>query len=211
MVNIHTMVEIREIDGFVNATQLCKISGTKFNDWYQTDSTKNLINALTKDLYGDDDTPSLVVNNKEGSWIHPRLATALAMSISSEFYLQVTEWIEEWKFHREENPERYLSALETIQTDQREREISDQLAVQLGGSREVETPVGRIDIVTPLAIIEVKESSKWKHAVGQILCYSVYYPDHEKVIYLFGEDGQDTAEMKKICSKYEIQLARWKA
>ncbi len=36
-------IEYRESDGFVNATQLCKAGGKKFNDWYRLDTTKQLI------------------------------------------------------------------------------------------------------------------------------------------------------------------------
>ena len=68
----------------------------------------------------------------------------------------------------------------------REKHIQVQLAKELGGQMEVETPVGYIDILTPTKIIEVKEISKWKHALGQILSYATYYPNREKCIYLFG-------------------------
>lgn len=58
---------------------------------------------------------------------------------------------------------------------------------ELGGVVEVPTLAGRIDLLTSTQIIEVKEISAWKGAIGQVLVYSAYYPSHEKRIHLFGE------------------------
>lgn len=63
----------------------------------------------------------------------------------------------------------------------------DKLALTLGGQTEVQTPDGRVDIVTPTEIIEVKTVQRWKHALGQILVYGQYYPFHRKRIHLYGE------------------------
>ena len=52
---------------------------------------------------------------------------------------------------------------------------------------------------------EIKEYSNWKHAIGQILSYGVFYPSKKKYIYLFGEqDKQQNANIKMICAKYDI-------
>lgn len=37
---------------------------------------------------------------------------------------------------------------------------------------EVHTPVGIVDVMTTLQVIEVKVASSWKHALGQALAYS---------------------------------------
>ena len=68
-----------------------------------------------------------------------------------------------------------------------EKGIQKNLAKQLKGRMEVYCPVGRIDILTNSQIIEIKEASSWKSAVGQILTYGSYYPEHRKRIHLFGE------------------------
>lgn len=53
---------------------------------------------------------------------------------------------------------------------------------------EVPTPAGNIDILTPWDVIEVKQVSRWKGAVGQALCYRNYYPDHLPMVALFGPE-----------------------
>ena len=67
-------------DGFVNATQLCKAGGKQFKHWFQTNETKQLIQALVYNT----GIPALDLidvkkgGNHSGSWIHPDLAVQLA-------------------------------------------------------------------------------------------------------------------------------------
>ncbi|MEI7838730.1 MAG: KilA-N domain-containing protein, partial [bacterium] len=89
-------------DGFVNATQLCKAGKKKFNNWFQTNETKDLIQTLESDT---GKTASQLIDVKkgksnrfeEGSWIHPDLAVQLAQWISPHFGLQVSKFVDEMK------------------------------------------------------------------------------------------------------------------
>lgn len=67
-----------------------------------------------------------------------------------------------------------------------EKSIRDCLHAELGGLVEVVTPAGRIDLLTDTEIIEVKAVKDWKAALGQILVYSGFYPQHQKRLHLFG-------------------------
>ncbi len=117
------VIVYREIDKFINATQLCKAGGKKFNDWFRLDSTKELINELDKNINKfnagilalkksnkrpETGNPASAIatqnkfieNNKGGNdknnqntWIHPDLAIQLAQWISPRFALQVSSWI----------------------------------------------------------------------------------------------------------------------
>jgi len=40
---LNGIVIISRDDGFINATQLCKAGGKKFNHWYKTETVKKLI------------------------------------------------------------------------------------------------------------------------------------------------------------------------
>lgn len=72
---------------------------------------------------------------------------------------------------------------------------------------EVNTPVGKIDILTEREIIEVKKASAWKSAVGQILVYGHYYPNHQKRIHLFGKCSVSTKQIIQThCDQFHIQL-----
>ncbi len=71
---------------------------------------------------------------------------------------------------------------------QTEKIVRDRLASTIPGSQtEVSTPSGRIDILTPTEVIEVKSVRQYKHAIGQVISYSCYHPERDRRIHLFGK------------------------
>lgn len=62
-----------------------------------------------------------------------------------------------------------------------------EVVARYSGRTEVVTPVGRIDILTPTLIIEVKRIKQWKSALGQVLAYHHFYPNHQPHLILFGK------------------------
>ncbi len=72
---------------------------------------------------------------------------------------------------------------------------------------EVKVDEGRIDILTPDLLIEIKKASQWKHGVGQLIAYQRNYPNHQLVLYLFGDiSPQIYAKIKDVCSQNKIYL-----
>lgn len=70
---------------------------------------------------------------------------------------------------------------------QTEKVVRDRLAKTIPGSQiEVLTESGRIDILTPSEVIEVKQVRRYKHAMGQVASYNYYYPRHTQRIHLYG-------------------------
>ena len=86
-----------------------------------------------------------------------------------------------------------------------EKIIRDRLMSVIGGQPEVNTPVGRIDLLTDSEIIEVKHVADWKSAMGQVLAYASFYPQHTKRIHLFGEEAPATDAIA-ICSQLGITV-----
>lgn len=94
----------REIDGYINATQISKIhrefTGERRdpNDWLRTETSKRAITKLsTVTGISIDDLVDVKQGGKyQGTWIHPRLAVRFAMWVNEEFSLQVEDWIHEW-------------------------------------------------------------------------------------------------------------------
>jgi hypothetical protein len=82
----------------------------------------------------------------------------------------------------------------------------DRLAQQLKGQKEVQTPVGRIDVLTKTEIIELKNVKNWKAAIGQVKCYGQYYPNHRLRVHLFGEIR--ASQLLKIQSAYARENIR---
>jgi len=107
----------RREDGYINATQMCQAHGKDLSKWLANDSTFELVAALAKRLdikfkspkLGNSvwkrvsaTFPTLVMvkrgspKNGGGTWIHHKLAVPLAMWISPEFALLVSDWVEQW-------------------------------------------------------------------------------------------------------------------
>jgi hypothetical protein len=211
-----TKIECRE-DGFLNVTQLCRAGGKLFKDWTRLKSTIQLLKALADEL--DLPTHALVDVKRgnstkftQGSWIHPLLAIHLAMWISQKFAVKVSQWVFEWRDFSPTNEEEFQYQLTIIEPteciDTREHQIRDALKRELGADAEVQTPVGFIDLLTDTKLIEIKVASDWKHAVGQLICYSEFYPDRDLWLYLFDCDLENQELIDTICSKHKIQIRR---
>ncbi len=103
------VVLYRESDKYVNATQLCKAGNKKFNDWYELDSTKEILQELIKSSKNPDTKLSISVTsiqnkfieydkekndiNNKIIWIHPDLAIQLVQWISPKFAILFSGWI----------------------------------------------------------------------------------------------------------------------
>lgn len=185
---------IRE-DGYINATKLCKSGGKEYSNWYRNGNSKKLIEKIYEKTKIDiniliqKSDISGVNNENRSTWVHPTIGLNIAQWISVDFFLQTVDWINEWKSTNEKNNEIYIKSIENIIPDKEPQKIEKIIQLyyknKLGGEIEVKTPFGYIDLLTNTQIIEIKSASQWKHAFGQILSYSDFYPLHEKWIYLF--------------------------
>ncbi len=202
-------VPMRE-DGYIFATAMMKAVGKRLGHWRCSPQTNKHIQYVIQETGLTED--QLIVATragnkyKQGTWIHRKLATNLAMWCSSYFVYQVCGWIEEWISASKINETKYLKEISNIRTDDscdsKEKEIQLRLHRELGGEIEVESSVGFIDLLTDTEIIEIKTGSCWKHAVGQVLMYALDYPKHRKRIHLFDIEPSDTIREK--CDKYDI-------
>jgi hypothetical protein len=95
-------------------------------------------------------------------------------------------------------------------SSRQEKTMQMALAEKLKGSQvEVETLAGRIDILTPKQVIEVKRVKDWKSALGQVLVYGHYYPSHQKRIHLYGETQESFLSMvRSHCEKLNV-IVTW--
>lgn len=89
-----------------------------------------------------------------------------------------------------------------------EKTVRDRLAAQFPQSQtEVVTPTGKIDILTPFRVIEVKNVRFYKHAIGQVISYGHYYPHHDRWIYLFGAVApRQKKAIQRECATAQVKL-----
>lgn len=83
-----------------------------------------------------------------------------------------------------------------------------------GGNKEVPTPLGSIDLLTTINnqsyILEFKYKGGFKQALGQILCYHIYFPRLLPGIVLLSSKNQANntipVDFQTICNNNSIKL-----
>jgi hypothetical protein len=90
----------RAIDGYVNATAMCKAVGKQFNDYRRLKSTDEFLKELSS-VTGIPVT-GLVVTiqggtpSQQGTWVHPDIAINLGQWLSPKFAVAVSRWVRDW-------------------------------------------------------------------------------------------------------------------
>lgn len=213
-------VMIMKSNGYINASKLCTDSNKKLNkkdkkkelsNWINTDKSRKIISMFRKKINTEPIIKVMTGKNlTRGSYVHPYLITHISCWLSTHFLVETCTWVEEWKNFDSKNYVKYWETVYTSPVDfslQKEKEIQSILKKKFHGKIEVQTDNGFIDLLTKNKIIEIKHSSEWKSALGQILAYSLYYPDKEKVIYLFDvNENCNLKNIKKTCKIYDVKI-----
>ena len=93
-------IDQRKMDGYVNATAMCKACGKLFADYNRLSTTKDFLEALALDM-GNPISKIIVVRRGkpaelQGTWVHPDVAINLAQWLSPQFAVKVSQWVREW-------------------------------------------------------------------------------------------------------------------
>jgi hypothetical protein len=95
-------IQRRQMDGYVNATAMCKAGGRRWNHYQTNERTQAYIHALAADAgIPATGNPGLICSIQggrpelQGTWIHPRLAVDLARWISPAFAVWMDGWFME--------------------------------------------------------------------------------------------------------------------
>ncbi len=91
-------VRQRSSDGYLSATDMCKVFNKLFGNYKQLKQTNEFLTALSIDIgvpAGDliDIKQGGKITPEQGSWIHPRAAIDLAYWLSPTFAVQVCTWV----------------------------------------------------------------------------------------------------------------------
>lgn len=90
----------RAVDGYVNATAMCKAVGKNFGDYRRLGSTDAFLGELSS-VMGIPIT-ELVISIQggrpelQGTWVHPDVAINLGQWCSPKFAVAVAQWVREW-------------------------------------------------------------------------------------------------------------------
>lgn len=85
--------------------------------------------------------------------------------------------------------------------------VQKKLEKKYGGTHQT-TPAGIIDVITKDTVIEIKSWENWKHAIGQLMAYNYYYPNHMLKVHFFGKIPNDELKIViiTICTHYRIAV-----
>jgi len=96
----NNIIQQRLLDGYVNATALCKAVNKRWTHYYELSTTKKFIEALSSKTNIPSSTliQSVRGGNIElqGTWVHPYVAVNLAQWANPEVAVDVSIWITEW-------------------------------------------------------------------------------------------------------------------
>ena len=90
----------RAIDGYINATEMCKAAGKRFNDYSRLSTTSAYLVELSP-VTGIPVTELIQqiqggIPEFQGTWVHPQVAIHLAQWLSPKFAVQVSQWVLDW-------------------------------------------------------------------------------------------------------------------
>jgi len=89
-------IQRRQMDGYVNATAMCKAGDRRWNHYVTNDRTAEYLQALSRSAGIPADLLVASIgngpNHLRGTWIHPRLAVDLARWISPAFAVWMDGW-----------------------------------------------------------------------------------------------------------------------
>lgn len=94
------VISQRAIDGYVNATAMCKLHGKLIGHYLETEVTKEFLKELSRSIGLTIDV--LVskrmtgANDLRGTWVHPYVAINLGQWLSPVFAVKVSSWIFNW-------------------------------------------------------------------------------------------------------------------
>jgi len=95
-----SLIQQRAVDGYINATAMCKAAGKEWAHYNANGATKAFLVALERSLGIPRDRIIQTIltgpNETRGTWAHPQVAVHLAQWLSAEFAVKVSEWVVEW-------------------------------------------------------------------------------------------------------------------
>ncbi len=95
------IVPQRPLDGYINATRLCKQAGKQFGHYRELDQTQAFLVELEIDIGIPISKLVQVIRGRgdsvqQGTWVHPQVAINLGQWLSPQFAVQVSKWVFDW-------------------------------------------------------------------------------------------------------------------
>lgn len=93
-------IEQRLMDGYINATALCKAAGKNYADYSRLKTTQDFLTELVSETGIPMSALIQIIRGGtpqwQGTWVHPQVAINLAQWASPKFAVLVSKWVFEW-------------------------------------------------------------------------------------------------------------------
>lgn len=94
-----SIIQQRTKDGYINATELCKVAGKLWADYARNATSKAYFIELSADM--EIPITELIQtvrggNGQQGTWVHPQIAINLGQWLSAKFAVKVSKWVYDW-------------------------------------------------------------------------------------------------------------------
>lgn len=91
--------------------------------------------------------------------------------------------------------------------EQQESSVQFRLRFETHATPNVLTPAGSIDLLGSDTLTEIAHVQDWKEAIGRLMVYGKYYPEHHKHLYLTGSASCAALKMiREHCDELRILL-----
>ena len=120
-----TLIPRRIVDGYVNATAMCKANEKRWANYFQTDRASEYLEALSVET-GIPVSRLCLVKHGAETWVHSQVAVDLARWISAPFAVMMDGWLLEKTSPQQSSPPVLPDVLSTV-------EQSINLLERLGG------------------------------------------------------------------------------
>ena len=96
----NNIIQQRMLDGYINATAICKAAKKNFADYRRLKNTNEFLDELSAEM--EIPITALIQTIKggvpelQGTWVHPYVATNLAQWASAKTAVKVSIWVTEW-------------------------------------------------------------------------------------------------------------------
>ncbi len=181
---VHTFdgheIEERITDGYYNATAMCKSRGGRWNDWATNDSTKELIEAISRrtgipvseliqSLRGGE--PAM-----QGTWVQRDVALALAMWLDADLHAAIIGWVLDGKPKSKfQIPDNLADALMLAGTIEKERQealaLIEKQRPHVEAQKRLETATGSIALRDAAKRLHLKLDDLSNYLLEWKLCY----------------------------------------
>lgn len=183
---------------YLNLTKLLK-KHHKNTGIMRTKQTKAFIQVLESEGHIAYVILRNVRNEHRGTYVHPTLLTHILCKLSIETSYNVM------KSQTSDSIEKLTESFVPDKRNYVEKQVQKWLAELVNGEMEVKTDAGNIDILTSTEIIETKLAHDWKSAIGQLIAYQSFYPNHTKHMYLIG-NSKNKDIINKVCATSNIKV-----